>query len=158
MLARNEESFASVITVACYSIFYFPPTHSLLSPLSISLCRCLRAFCSWLVVCALLCHCICVSLGYAKSITRHNRISYGGTPPPLVSVSVSFSVPFPFSLSTPFPFPVSVVLEFFNLICSTDFRSFKTCFCFCYCFFFALCMRVCECVCICICLASFLLL
>lgn len=84
MLAQNEESFASVITVACYSIFYFPPTHSS-SPLSlsVSLVRCLRAFCSWLVVCALLCHSICVSLGYAKSITRHNRISYGGTPPSL---------------------------------------------------------------------------
>lgn len=63
-----------------YSIS-LPLTLPLLS-LSVSLVRCLRAFCSWLVVCALLCHCICVSLGYAKSITRHNRISYGGTPPP----------------------------------------------------------------------------
>lgn len=127
-----------------YSIS-LPLTLPLLS-LSVSRVRCLRAFCSWLVVCALLCHCICVSLGYAKSITRHNRISYGGTPPPphpfAVSVSVSFSVPFPFSLSIPFPFLVSVVLEFFNLICSTDFRSFKTCFC--YCFFFSL--NVWECV------------
>lgn len=64
-----------------YSIS-LPLTLSSFLFLSLSLSRCLRAFCSWLVVCALLCHCICVSLGYAKSITRHNRISYGGTPPP----------------------------------------------------------------------------
>lgn len=64
-----------------------------LPSLSVSLVRCLRAFCSWLVVCALLCHCICVSLGYAKSITRHNRISYGEhLPPPLVSPICSLSL------------------------------------------------------------------
>lgn len=90
-----------------------------LPSLSVFLCRCLRAFCSWLVVCALLCHCICVSLGYAKSIKRHNRISYGGTPhPPSPSASLThlqsqspshslFHSHSPFPSRSHFQFPLS---------------------------------------------------
>lgn len=63
MLAQNEESFASVITVACYSIFYFPPTHSS-SPLS--LCLSLSLSTRFL----LLACCLCVALSLYLCVTR----------------------------------------------------------------------------------------
>lgn len=99
-----------------------------------------------------------MSLGYAKSITRHNRISYGGTPSSLTHLQSPSQSLFhshshsPFSI--PFPFPVSVVLEFFNLICSTDFRSFKTCFCYC----FLCCSSICMCGCVGVSVFVFILL
>lgn len=107
MPAQEVANTAQRVSQCYYSFLLFyilVPSHSLsFSPSpSLSFSLCLRAFCSWLVVCALLCHCICVSLGYAKSITRHNRISYGGTPSSLTHLqSPSPSL---FHSHSPFPF------------------------------------------------------
>jgi len=73
--------------------------------------------------------CICVSLGYAKSITRQ------ATTPCTAEQPLEQSQPELQDPSGPHPHPYPhptsprrawrVVLEFFNLICSTDFRSFQ---------------------------------
>lgn len=96
MLARNEESFSSVITVACYAIFYFPPTHSS-SPLSLCLSRSLSTR-FLLLAC-----CLCVALSLYLCVTRIRKKHHapqshqlrGNTSPhpPLVLPICSLSLP-----------------------------------------------------------------
>lgn len=88
----------------------------------------MRVFCSRLLLLCI-CICICVSLGYAKKHhAHHNRICH--------LYSTLFQSPSPSQSHFQFQFPLS--WSFFNLICSSDFRSFKAC-----CFLLSVCLCVC---------------